>query len=128
MEDFAARLVESKDRLLIGAFVHDVLVGTVRLSRYDGSNEGHRAYLAGLHVIPEARGQGHGRALVLHAIGLAKADPVLRRLNLTVVSGQKPAIKLYESLGFISYGVEKEAFEARGMYFDEILMSLDFNR
>lgn len=64
----------------------------------------------------------------MQAIARVKVDDTLRRLNLTVVSGQKSAIALYESLGFVAYGIEKEVFEARGLFFDEILMTLDLRK
>lgn len=46
-------------------------------------------------------------------------------MNLAVVADQKVAIALYESLGFVAYGIDPEVFEARDRFFDEILMSLD---
>jgi len=125
LKDFENRLVETNERCFFGAFAEDTLVGSLRFSRYSGKNEQHRAYLAGLYVAPKHRGRGYGRALVAQAIDRAKGDNTLRRLNLTVVSGQTSAIKLYHSLGFVSYGIEKEAFEARGQLFDEILMTLE---
>lgn len=128
LKDFSERLVETKDRCLIGAFEEEVLVGSVRLSRYDSGNEFHRAYVAGLYVMPERRKLGYGRALFTHAVARARLDGVLRRLNLTVVSEQKSAITLYTSLGFIPYGIEKEVFQARGLFFDEILMTLDLRK
>lgn len=128
LKAFSERLVETNDRCLVGAFEEDTLVGSVRLSRYDGSNEGHRAYVAGLYVMPERRKLGYGRALLTQVVARAKRDGGLRRLNLTVVAEQKAAIALYASLGFVSYGIEKEAFQARGLFFDEILMTLDLRK
>ena len=125
INDFSQRLIESRARRFVGAFEDEILVGSVRLSRYDTSNESHRAYIAGLYVVPERRKLGYGRALLEQAVSYAKLDDELRRLNLTVVSEQKSAIALYASLGFVSYGIEKEAFRARGLFFDEILMTLD---
>lgn len=74
IEEFAERLVETKDRCVVGAFVGGELVGCVRVSRYDSSNETHRAYLAGMYVAPEWRRRGHGRALVMHAVGAPGAS------------------------------------------------------
>jgi RimJ/RimL family protein N-acetyltransferase len=125
LKEFSERLVETENRCLIGAFEEEVLVGSVRLSRYESGNEFHRAYVAGLYVIPERRNLGYGRALFTQAVARARLDGRLRRLNLTVVSEQKSAIALYASLGFVSYGIEKEVFQARGLFFDEILMTLD---
>lgn len=127
-QDYSARLEETKDRCVIGAFEDQVLVGSVRLARYDSSNESHRAYLAGLYVMAERRGLGYGRALCAHAVARARRDGRLRRLNLTVVSDQKAAIALYSSLGFVIYGVEQEVFQARGHFFDQILMTLDLRK
>ena len=91
----ADRLSTTADRAFFGAFDGESLVGTVRLSRYSASNEKHRAYLAGLFVSPPQRRQGQAKGLVAAALDRALSDPALRRLNLTVVSGQHAAIRLY---------------------------------
>ena len=44
-------------------------------------------------------------------------------LQLTVVSGNKPARRLYDSLGFIEYGIEKNSLKQDGRYWDEVLMA-----
>jgi len=120
----ARSLEHSENRSFWGAFSSGALIGILRYSRYSGENEGHRAYIAGLYVAPECRGQGVGRSLVEYAIREARNDPRIRRLNLTVVSGQAAARRLYESLGFEECGIDFEAFEARGSYFNEIMMTL----
>ncbi|MGC4017560.1 MAG: GNAT family N-acetyltransferase [Luteolibacter sp.] len=101
------------------------LVGTLRFTRYAAENEKHRAYIAGLYVTPRLRRQGLGRALVAAALERAKSDPGLRRVNLAVVTAQKPARRLYESFGFQICGTELEAFSNAGVYYDEHLMTLD---
>jgi RimJ/RimL family protein N-acetyltransferase len=45
-------------------------------------------------------------------------------MNLTVVSDNHPAKRLYESLGFETYGVERRALKYNGQYYDEDLMVL----
>ena len=123
VEETESFLKGSKDRKLFGSFDGHKLTGIVRYSRYSGSNEGHRAYIAGLYVDPDHRGQGIGRALLARGIEESKKDKEIRRINLTVVSEQFAAIKLYESMGFEKCGVDYEAFLERGHYFDEILMT-----
>lgn len=120
----AARLEANDDRRVFGAFSGDHLVGIVRVSRYASSNEKHRAYLAGLYVLPAQRKAGIGRALANAAIKWASTAPGVRRLNLTVVTSQTAAISLYESLGFHRYGIERETFSDGGKYYDEALMTL----
>lgn len=117
-------LTGSNDRRLFGAFANSNLIGIVRHSRYSGSNEGHRSYIAGLYVDPSHRGLGVGRALLEKCINESKSDGTIRRINLTVVSGQLAAIRLYESIGFVKCGTDYEAFSANGQFFDELLMTM----
>ena len=120
-------LSATKDRKLLGAFVGSSLIGSVRYSRYSGSNEGHRSYIAGLYVDPGHRGKGVGRALLERCLSEAENDEAIRRVNLTVVAAQMAAIRLYESVGFVKCGTDYEAFSADGQFFDELLMTLPLN-
>ncbi len=120
----AARLTQSDNRCFFGAFQDERLIGIIRLSRYDAPNEKHRAYLAGLYVLPHFRRLGCGRALVKQALNRAVTLSGIRRINLTVVTQQTAAIRLYESLGFCIYGTELEAFSKAGCFYDEHLMTL----
>jgi len=128
IEETERFLSGSKERKLFGSFDGHKLTGIIRHSLYSGSNEGHRAYIAGLYVDPDHRGQGIGRALLARGIEESKKNNEIRRLNLNVVSDQKAAISLYESMGFEKCGIDYEAFSAKGRYFDEILMTKPIER
>uniref|UniRef100_UPI0028A84F3C GNAT family N-acetyltransferase n=1 Tax=Paenibacillus sp. TaxID=58172 RepID=UPI0028A84F3C len=54
--------------------------------------------------------------------------PGLEKLNLTVMSTNIPAKKLYESLGFTCYGTERNAMKLELSYLDEDFMSLELIR
>ncbi|MCF3100833.1 GNAT family N-acetyltransferase [Streptomyces roseoverticillatus] len=57
------------------------------------------AYVYDVEVVPEHRGRGHGRSLML----LAEAEVLAlgaRTLGLNVFAGNVPALRLYESLGY----------------------------
>jgi ribosomal protein S18 acetylase RimI-like enzyme len=124
----ARRLVESDDRIFFGAVQDErQLIGIIRLSRHEAPNEKHRAYLAGLYVLPAFRGIGCGRMLVEQALSRAAKLPGIRRINLTVVTQQIAAIHLYESIGFRIYGTEQETFSRTGRFYDEHLMTLDLS-
>ena len=120
----AARLAQSDDQCFFGSFQGEQLAGIIRLSRYLDINEKHRAYIAGLYVLPLFRGKGCGRALVREALNRAAEIRGIRRVNLTVGTQQEAAIKLYKSLGFEIYGTEVETFSSKGVYYDEHLMTL----
>lgn len=123
--EIATRLAATDDRSFFGAFVEEQLVGILRLSRYSAANEKHRAYLAGLYVLPPYRRHGCGRALIQAALTRATELPGLRRINLTVVTQQTAAIHLYQSFGFRIYGTEQETFSSAGQLYDEHLMTLE---
>lgn len=125
LSETAARLAETDDRGFFGAFRGDQLIGIIRCCRYSAPNEKHRAYLAGLYVLPPFRGNGSGRALVRAALLWAANSSGLRRVNLTVVTHQYAAIHLYQSLGFRIYGTEQETFLSAGQFYDEHLMTLE---
>ncbi|MGA7932196.1 MAG: GNAT family N-acetyltransferase [Kovacikia sp.] len=127
LSETAARLLESDDRCFFGAFQSEHLIGIIRLSRYSAPNEKHRAYLAGLYVLPSFRCHGCGRALVREALGRAANTPGIRRVNLTVVTQQEVAVSLYQSFGFRIYGTEQETFSRDGQFYDEHLMTLELN-
>jgi ribosomal protein S18 acetylase RimI-like enzyme len=121
----AARLAASDDRCFFGAFQDTQLIGIVRISRYSAANEKHRAHLGGLYVLPAFRRNGCGRSLVKQALSWAANARSIRRINLAVVTQQKEAIGLYQSLGFRIYGTEPETFSKAGRFYDEHLMTLE---
>jgi len=95
LAETVARLAESDDSRFFGAFQSEQLIGIIRISRYSAPNEKHRAYLAGLYVLPPFRCHGYGRALIHEALSWAANAPSIRRVNLTVVTQQEVAIRLY---------------------------------
>lgn len=64
-------------------------------STFDGCP---RLYLEDLFVAPQARGRGHGRALLAHLAGIAVARG-WRRMEWSVLDWNAPAIGFYEGLG-----------------------------
>ncbi len=118
-----ARLAESQERCFLGAFQdRQIIAGIVRLARYPEDEERSHAYIAGLYVLPAFRRAGYGRSLMQAALEWARAQN-LRKVNLAVVTEQEPAIRLYESLGFRTYGLERATFSRDGRTFDEYLMT-----
>ncbi|MBW4542672.1 MAG: GNAT family N-acetyltransferase [Myxacorys chilensis ATA2-1-KO14] len=127
LSETAARLAESDECCFFGAFQDEQLIGIIRLSRYSAPNEKHRAYIAGLYVLPQFRCRGYGRVLVSEALSRAANISGIRRVNLTVVTQQEVAIRLYQSFGFHIYGTEPETFSRDGQFYDEHLMTLELN-
>ncbi len=55
-------------------------------------------YLEDLFVIPEARGKGHGKAL-LHALAKLAVERDCARVEWSVLNWNEPSIQFYKSLG-----------------------------
>jgi ribosomal protein S18 acetylase RimI-like enzyme len=58
LEAMASRLQESEDTYILGTFLDEILVGTIRFSRFEEMNEKHRGFIAGLYVRPDFRRRG----------------------------------------------------------------------
>ncbi|MGY8677548.1 GNAT family N-acetyltransferase [Bradyrhizobium sp. UFLA05-153] len=107
---------------VFGAFIEQELCGVAGFRRQDGTKTVHKAMLWGMYVRPAARRFGVGRRLVDAVV--AHAAQRVEQLQLSVVSDNEPALRLYASAGFIEYGREPKALKQDGRYFDEILMKL----
>lgn len=92
-----------------GAFEGDSLVGTVALEFSAKPKTKHKALVIGMYVSPEARRTGAGRALLEAAVSYARAREGTLLLTLTVTEGNSPAVNLYASAGFQTFGVEPMA-------------------
>jgi ribosomal protein S18 acetylase RimI-like enzyme len=103
-----------------GAFVDDKLVGVTAFYQSSGEKVAHRGNIWGVYVDPAHRGQGTARLLMEHV--LAHAQTIVEQVHLCVVTDNAAAVRLYESLGFVSYGVEPRALLIDGRYYDERLM------
>jgi ribosomal protein S18 acetylase RimI-like enzyme len=76
-----------------------------------------------MYVRPDARRAGIGRRLVETIIDFGRSRVEL--IQLSVVRDNEDARRLYTRLGFIEYGIEKNALRCGGRYYDEVLMAKD---
>jgi GNAT superfamily N-acetyltransferase len=102
----------------LGAFVDGRLVGIAHFFRQEGTKLRHRAWIGGMYVTQERRGQGIGRALLERCIQHARSLPDLEDLVLWVILGNEQAKALYEAAGFEVFCVEPGAFKIDGRYYD----------
>ncbi|GAM14142.1 GNAT family N-acetyltransferase [Mesobacillus selenatarsenatis] len=121
--DYGQRL-DSKFTYTFGAFNEGQLVGVVTLVPEGKVKIRHRANIFAMYVTPSQRGHGTGRLLMKMAIQQASELTSIEQIYLTVNASNEPAKKLYSSLGFETYGVDKKAMVIDGTYHDEDLMVL----
>lgn len=125
LETVRERLTPQTDKFVLGAFDDQgVLMGVVTFVRDSGVKTSHKGNVFGMYVTEEMRGLGLGKALLVELIHQARTCSGLEQINLTVVAGNTAAQKLYESLGFERYGLERRALKADSLYLDEVFMVL----
>ena len=100
------------------------LVGTAGLLLETRRKVGHTASIVGMYVAPEHAGRGLGARLLDACIDVARADPALEVLYLTVTSTNSGAIRLYERAGFVAYGLEPRSMRLGDRTFDKLMMAL----
>jgi ribosomal protein S18 acetylase RimI-like enzyme len=110
---------------IIGAFDQEErLVGTAGFRREGRIKTRHKATVWGVYVAPEARGSGAGRGMMTALLNRARTLEGLRQVNLIVTYGNQAAKGLYTSLGFQTYGIEKDALRQGDTFLDDEYMVL----
>lgn len=92
-----------------GAFRGDAMVGTVALEFAAKTKTRHKVEVVGMFVAPACRRLGIGKALVEAAVAHARSRAGLRVMTLTATQGNGSAVRLYESCGFRTFGIEPMA-------------------
>ncbi|ANW05268.1 GNAT family N-acetyltransferase [Bradyrhizobium icense] len=105
---------------IFGAFLDGKLTGIAGFSAQEGSKQAHKGRLWAMYIRDTARGSGLGKLLVAAVLDHARGR--VEMVQLTVVSENEAARRLYSAMGFVEYGYEKRALKQGGRYYDEILM------
>jgi ribosomal protein S18 acetylase RimI-like enzyme len=99
-----------------GAIHEGKLVGTVAVEYSVKPKLKHAASIIGMYVHESARGKGIGRALLLAAMRHASQRPGIEIATLTVTEGNAAAVRLYESAGFHTWGIQPRAIATSSGY------------
>lgn len=117
IESFVESLSKSH---MAGAFVDGALLGVAGFYVLAGPKLAHRANLWGVYVRPIGRGKGLGRAIISYLLEAAATQ--VKQVHLSVVTTNAAAVRLYEQLGFRTYGTEPRSLRVGERYYDEHLM------
>jgi ribosomal protein S18 acetylase RimI-like enzyme len=119
-EHFSGRVAQCP---IFAAFRGVEIVGMAGFLGREALKDAHKGYLWGMYVRTDARNAGVGRKLAEAVIEYAREHVEI--LQLDVVSENEAARRLYASLGFVEYGIERKALKQHGRYYDEVLMAKD---
>lgn len=120
--------VTHRESFIMGAFDDEELVGMVGFLKLEKIKLQHKGIIWGMFVKPKMQGRGIGSELMKNTLEKAAKIGHLQKINLDVNAKNQAAIHLYKKMGFISFGIEKNALLVNGKMFDLIMMSKAVNR
>lgn len=115
------------DRIAAGdpgfvAVVRGEVVGWCDISRLERPIHAHRGTL-GMGIVTAHRGRGLGLRLINSALAQARKVGFVR-VELCVHADNPRAIALYDKVGFVREGVQRDAICIDGQYGDTIMMAI----
>ncbi|WP_392535102.1 GNAT family N-acetyltransferase [Nostoc sp. C117] len=124
IEQFRDRIPVGRNNFILGCSEDKDLIGIVVFQQESRIKLRHKAYITSMYVKQEYRGKGIAKLLLNELIEKAKAINEVEILLLDIVKNIFLAKKLYLSLGFKIYGIEKMAYKLNNQYFDLEFMYL----
>jgi len=115
---------DSQEHFMFGAFDDDKLIGITGFNRMDRQRAMHRGEVVQVYVDSNYRGQNIGEKLIRRVLEHAFTLDGIEQVQLSVVARNQTAIKLYEKLGFKTFGVQPNYFKVGNEYMDQQFMQL----
>jgi ribosomal protein S18 acetylase RimI-like enzyme len=115
---------ESPDHVMFGAFDEEYLIGITGFNRMARQRAMHRGEIVQVYVDSNYRGQNIGEKLIRHALEYAFNLDGLEQIQLSVITGNKPAVSPYERIGFKTFGIQPRYFKVGDTYMDQQFMQL----
>jgi len=109
---------------VFGGYEDGRLLAVVSLLFETHTKMKHRSRIFGFYIDERYRNSGIGRSLIKKAIDEVRKTGFVEQIYLSVVTNHFIAKRLYKSLGFHPYALEKKALKVDGKYYDEELMVL----
>jgi ribosomal protein S18 acetylase RimI-like enzyme len=125
-DEMVRRAAPDAPSVTFGAFAGERLVGMATYIQNTREKTRHKGAMVAVYVAPDWRAAKLGRKLVERVIAHAQALGVM--LQCTVTAENVAARRLYHSLGFLPYGLERDALCVDGCFLDEELLVLDLRR
>jgi RimJ/RimL family protein N-acetyltransferase len=115
---------DSPEHVMFGAFEEEQLIGITGFNRMARQRAMHRGEIVQVYVDSKYRGQNIGEKLIRRALDYAFTLDGIEQVQLSVIANNQTAIKLYEKLGFKTFGVQPRYFKVGDIYLDQQFMQL----
>lgn len=114
-----ATLWNKDNNFILGAFVGETIVGTAGFYQQELQKLRHKGIVWGVYVASGFRRLGIGRLLMEGILQSCRQLQGLEQILLSVAAENEQAKRLYDKLGFRTYGTEPRAFKLKDGYVDE---------
>jgi len=108
-----------QDHFMFGAFDNEKLIGIASFDRMERQRASHRGEVVQMYIDPNYRGQNGGEKLLRRLVEHAFSLDGIEQAQLSAVAGNETAIKLYEKVGFKTFGVQLKYFKVGAAYMDQ---------
>jgi RimJ/RimL family protein N-acetyltransferase len=122
MRSFIQSILAGAGVQMLALTPSNVVVGWCDIMRNPHEGFRHVGRL-GMGLLPDYRGRGLGKSLAGQTIQTARGAG-LERIELEVFASNRPAIALYEAMGFVIEGTKRQARKLDGQYDDNVCMAL----
>ncbi|MDT9719386.1 GNAT family N-acetyltransferase [Paenibacillus sp. ClWae2A] len=124
MNEVQERIHNEPDDYILGAYTTEgTLAGMMGFKRELGLKLRHKGMIWGVYVAPPYRGSGLASRLLREVLDRGRHLEGIKQINLSVVTTNESARRLYERYGFEVYGIERNALEVYGQGYDEAHMN-----
>ncbi|MGO4730402.1 GNAT family N-acetyltransferase [Paenibacillus sp. 2KB_22] len=124
MNEVQERIHNEPDDYILGAYTtEETLAGMMGFKREHGLKLRHKGMIWGVYVAPPYRGSGLASRLLREVLDRGRHLEGIKQINLSVVTTNESARRLYERYGFEVYGIERNALEVYGQGYDEAHMN-----
>jgi len=121
--EIISALDDFKQIFIASDSVKNRIVGFIGVTRFNMEKNKHIANFA-IGVLKDSQKHGLAEKLLAEAEKWLKAKNV-RRLELTVIKENIPAIRFYEKHGFKNEGLRRQSIFMNGKFYDEFYMAKD---
>jgi L-amino acid N-acyltransferase YncA len=122
--EYKASILNKEGNYTLGAFTNEGdLIGVATLKTSEKEKSVHKGKVVAVYVSPKTRGSGTGKKLIEEIIHLAK-ELGIEQIMLDVVSGNEPAKRLYEKIGFETFAKTPNDLKYKDKYWDQEHMIL----